>query len=743
MTVRQGLVPGRRSRALVALVAVVWLAETSCRTVPPRRTVSAPAAPEAASRWVAPPSIRVGVSVGVARASVGADSGVVVSELGAESAEAGPAQVQRATFVALPGVESTPWRVQVGSFGDVAAARSLTDRVHAALGWEATVTVNPTTQTHQVRVGKWRTQDEARVAADRLARSGFPGGWPVAQQEPGDAASVRVLETGRAYRAALVVAAKNGEWLSVDGNTYRGVIEVRAEGGQGVVVINIVNVEDYLRGVVPNELSPLAFPQIEALKAQAVAARTYALRNLGQYAGRGFDLCATPACQVYKGLASEQPLTDRAVGETRGVVATYRGELINAMYTSTCGGHTEDGENIFSGLATPYLRGVVCSAERSQWRVIRGTTATAPLASDGVAPKDAALLLALGIVAPREANSRDAPSAAEAERWVTRLLGTLSRTGCPSEAGGPLTRRETFFSYLVGRLCWEERTRRFLQGDDLTYLLQVEDRSDFTRDQERLAAALLTQEEILTPDGDNRLRPQAALTRGEAIALLAQTARRAGAPGLITVELVDAVGGQLSVKQDSQPRTLAIEPTAHLVRNVDGASSLASELVAIPGEKLRIVERDGRVSYIESLQSHNGAAADRASQYYRWELRLTPAEVARSIAKYGDVGAVRDLVPRRHGVSGRVVELAVVGTKGELVLRGLDVRLALGLRENLFVIERETAADGSVQRFVITGRGWGHGVGLCQVGASGLARAGSSYEDILRHYYTGITIETR
>ncbi len=117
--------------------------------------------------------------------------------------------------------------------------------------------------------------------------------------------------------------------------------------------------------------------------------------------------------------------------------------------------------------------------------------------------------------------------------------------------------------------------------------------------------------------------------------------------------------------------------------------------------------------------------------------------MARGIAKYGDVGAVRDLVPRRHGVSGRVVELAVVGTRGELVLRGLDVRLALGLRENLFVIERETAADGSVQRFVITGRGWGHGVGLCQVGASGLARAGSSYEDILRHYYTGITIETR
>jgi stage II sporulation protein D len=165
--------------------------------------------------------------------------------------------------------------------------------------------------------------------------------------------------------------------------------------------------------------------------------------------------------------------------------------------------------------------------------------------------------------------------------------------------------------------------------------------------------------------------------------------------------------------------------------------------VTIAGEKVRLVERDGHVSYIESMQSHNGASADRASQYYRWESRLTPADVARGLAKYGDVGSVRDLVPRRHGVSGRVVEMTVLGSKGELALKGLDIRLGLGLRENLFVIERELAADGSVQRLVITGRGWGHGVGLCQVGASGLARAGSSYEGILRHYYTGIALETR
>ncbi len=75
------------------------------------------------------------------------------------------------------------------------------------------------------------------------------------------------------------------------------------------------------------------------------------------------------------------------------------------------------------------------------------------------------------------------------------------------------------------------------------------------------------------------------------------------------------------------------------------------------------------------------------------------------------------------------------------MLKGLRVRWELGLRENLFVIDRELDAKGQVERFVFTGKGWGHGVGLCQVGAFGMAQAGSSYEEILQHYYTGIALQ--
>src|SRR5207249_10840301 len=143
---------------------------------------------------------------------------------------------------------------------------------------------------------------------------------------------------------------------------FRGKLEVFANPRGALTVVNVIGLEDYVRGVVPNELSPGGFPAIEALKAQAVAARTYAYRNRNQFAAEGFDLLPTTRSQVYRGLTSETSLTSRAVDETRGLIATYNGEPINALYTSTCGGRTEDSENIFNE-AVPYLRGRECAAE--------------------------------------------------------------------------------------------------------------------------------------------------------------------------------------------------------------------------------------------------------------------------------------------------------------------------------------------------------------------------------------------
>src|SRR5207237_10686055 len=123
--------------------------------------------------------------------------------------------------------------------------------------------------------------------------------------------------------------------IEVDNHSYRGTIEVFGNSRNTFTVVNELPLEDYLLGVVPNELSPTTFGEIEALKAQAVAARTYITRNLGQYKNEGYDVCATDACQVYMGQGTENPLATQAVRETRGMIDTYNGQPINAQHNTT------------------------------------------------------------------------------------------------------------------------------------------------------------------------------------------------------------------------------------------------------------------------------------------------------------------------------------------------------------------------------------------------------------------------
>src|SRR5207237_3630266 len=109
-----------------------------------------------------------------------------------------------------------------------------------------------------------------------------------------------------------------GSPSEVDNRRYRAAIEVFGNARNALTVVNELPLEDYLPGVVPNELSPTTYGEIEALKAQAVAARTYVVRNMGQSKNEGFDICASDACQVYVGAGSEHPLSTQAVVETRG-----------------------------------------------------------------------------------------------------------------------------------------------------------------------------------------------------------------------------------------------------------------------------------------------------------------------------------------------------------------------------------------------------------------------------------------
>lgn len=157
---------------------------------------------------------------------------------------------------------------------------------------------------------------------------------------------------------AVLTPSEKGQSVSVNGRLYRGKIELRGDGRR-LTVINELPVDDYVRGILLHEVSP-EWPE-EALKAQSVISRTYALRNRGKHGQSGFDLCSQTHCQVYGGRSSERDSIDRAVKATEDEVLLYRGALVNAVFHSTCGGTTEESDNVWESEASaPYLQIVRC-----------------------------------------------------------------------------------------------------------------------------------------------------------------------------------------------------------------------------------------------------------------------------------------------------------------------------------------------------------------------------------------------
>ena len=162
-----------------------------------------------------------------------------------------------------------------------------------------------------------------------------------------------------------VVATDPRDLVRVNGRTYRGVVEV-VRHTAGLTVVNRLLLESYLVGVVSAEMGRRNQSEFEALKAQAVVSRTYALRNLRRRAALGFDLHAGVSDQVYGGSESETPEGREAVGLTRGQVLTFGGRPIDAFYYSTCGGHTADGVEAFRAASRPYLRSFADVDEHGQ-----------------------------------------------------------------------------------------------------------------------------------------------------------------------------------------------------------------------------------------------------------------------------------------------------------------------------------------------------------------------------------------
>ena len=304
-------------------------------------------------------------------------------------------------------------------------------------------------------------------------------------------------------------------WAGRENRIYRGSIEFLPRK-EGMTVVNQLDLESYLYAVVPSEMS--AKWPAAALETQAIAARTYALANIGRFAERGFDMLGTVSSQAYNGVRTEYPSTTKAVNNTRGQILTHEGKPIGAFFSANSGGFSESSLSV--------------------WRFDRSYLRATP----------------------------------------DKLL---------QEHKAPL---------------YPEALASWLNERPLTYSSQ---------------------------------------------------------PGYF------------------------------------------------------------------------------AQSAFRWVHWVTREDLDARLSEY-NLGHIVSVTTAGRGLSGRVEQVRVRGTTGERVIRGDAIRGKLGgLRSNLFVIEPKLGADGLPEAFFLTGGGWGHGVGLDQTAAAGMASKGCGYQEILDHYYPG------
>ena len=391
----------------------------ACLLVAAARPVPVPNPAPAPGPIVLPAEIRVGLATDLDRLEVACceTPSWLVAEDGERYEVEGRFSVRPAPGKASPGVH----RLQVAALRDRWQAGELATRLAALLEQEADSVLDAATGLYRVRVGRYDGREQVEKARGRLRVEGFDDSWiaiegAVLEDPAFEVEGIGVVEgigwiAGRRLRLESA-----GGVVRILGRRYRGALELFVNDRAGLNVVNAAPLEDYVRAVVPVELGPDLYPEIEATKAQAVAARTYAVRHHGEFDDEGYDICATPQCQVYGGLEVEHPRSDEAVAATRGEILVRSGEPLEALFTASCGGNTELAGNVFPRLAGDGPTGAAC---------VEG--GVVPLVGEAGGTPEQHLLEALGLAGVRARKRSERLNRALSRGALKVVAGNLER----------------------------------------------------------------------------------------------------------------------------------------------------------------------------------------------------------------------------------------------------------------------------------------------------------------------------
>jgi stage II sporulation protein D len=654
-----------------------------------------------------------------------------------------------------PKERSKIFRIQVASFESKQQAEWLKKRIENETNLLVVIRYFPDRRLHQVRVGKETKKENLQPMVAQLKELGYTELW-ITEEFPKSQGDLFIRIVDEDYKSQVIQTdslivhpMKPSESLRVNGRSYRGYLEIRVYPTGEIRAINILHSEDYLKGVVPLEMGPEVWPEMEALKAQAVAARSYIIKNMGQFSEEGFDLCDTPRCQVYGGQSGEHPLSTQAVDATIGQIAVYDGLPINAFYTSTCGGMTEDAINIFPSEKGEYLKAVECYPDRqalvsNSYKILSSEEIPInELPGDPRLLRSLALLLVHGVLNEDFLKEEWNPQAEVREDEVVRLL--LKSAGIT----GIKFKEPSIYRIHNIQDFWESASHIFslrrradlqINEKDIPSIIPQHVLQGYQRSNRKLIAYLVREKMI--PEIESFSLVSSAKIRQEYLVLaLSNLLSRFDGFQLKRGSFRQFSEKSIRFVSDKKQKIFPVSEKIIIFNLFGGKALPADQVQLIPGDRFYYhVDADDHIDYLERRPPIKGSSNDRYSIRYSWEVSHSREKLEEMINEIIPVGELKDLEVAKRGSSGRVIELLVRGNAGEFVLRGLHIRDALKLRETLFTMDKQFDSRGTLKAVIFNGKGWGHGVGLCQVGAYGMALRGSNYLDILKWYYRGIDV---
>jgi stage II sporulation protein D len=646
--------------------------------------------------------------------------------------DGGPAMLRRGFSVEAPLANAVVrYAVQAGAISDLPSATAFVEKLKSGTGQRVDSVFDPANGLYRILVGEFADSQSATPLRDQLVSSGY-GKDMLVVRRPSDATFDKALrlvddegDSATLRGQSILVMPADGDTVTIDSKPYRTAARLFINSRGLLNVINELNFEDYLLGVVPAEMGPKIYDELEALKAQAIAARTYAVRNLGQFQLEGYDICPGPACQAYKGFSGEEELSSRAVKETTGQILTYDGKPIDALYTATCGGETSDVGTMFPGRNEPYLRRARCI--ELDLVTLDGRETSALLTESQMQARVFAAMAHL-----------DASSA-----WTAREVGAAVDAALRFTGGEPVTarprssRRRDVLEFLSVALRLDEKAAALMLPEDRGYFFPSRN------DREAAApagAALLIKYGLVPAQAIDQVNLDAAMPKEELHALLLSWLREHATLSEATGKILAIEGRRVSLKSEGKTTNYQLPAGLPVFRRVVDRFQELDRVPVMLGDRASLLQtKQGPAAFVVQANV-DGASFDRTSSFANWTRSYRADELVTSINRRNPIQQLVDLRPITIDASHRIAEMEVTAEGGrKFMLRGLPVRWSLNVPDNLFVYDKTKDADG-VDRYTFFGKGWGHGTGFCQVGAYGMAFRGWKAEQILKNFYTGVEL---